>query len=765
MYCIRSVNAGRSIAVVGFCLAATSCLYATERWITHGPYGGTVSALIPSVDSAGGFYAGVRGHGVFRVSTGAERWEPRNDGLEDLRIRSLAQNPVDTGVLYAGTTLGVYWTTDGGGHWEARDGGLSPRSVDVLAIDPTDPRVIYSGGIWEGDWHVYKTTDAGETWLPTGPGIPLGIEIRDVLVDPADPQVVYVAAEDVYGYAPDDAGVYKSVDGGALWKPSGNGLLNQHVIALAFDPADNLTIYAGCYANEYLPFGGVYVSNDAGANWTRVSDGLPSTGEFIVNDLAVVRNPDDDTATLYAAGGYVVDYPRPPARWERHLYKSTDGGASWTLAATGIAYPNVLSIAVDPADPDVIYAGSDCGGVFRSRDAGATWSHFSTGLELLCVWDVAVHPLDDETLYAGVSSVDAPGCDYDAGMFVSFDGGLSWLPRNDGLYFQSSFHTSAVAVALCEEETILAPNRGWNLFKSTDEGLNWEWRGGPHGLGSFWLTDAAVDPRHQAVAYVSVAGFEPDYPDVYKTEDCGETWQAIASYLIWAEFNCVTVDPTDSQTIYAGSGWEGVWKTTDGGGTWVCTGEEILNTRVWDIVVDAQDQQTVFAADGDWNGTGVYVSDNGGDNWRLYNDGLEDLSVYALAHDVPPTSLANDYPPQLYAGTRTGGVYRRTADTPWAPINEALQAETVHSLALGSPGSAVYGRVLYAGTAAGVYRRITAGDLDGDGDVDLSDLATLLANYGTSAGPSYEDGDIDDDGDVDLTDLAALLGVYGTSCE
>lgn len=762
MYYITSVKAGRALAVVGFCLGATCCLYAAERWVTHGPYGGTVSALIPAVDYGGGSYAGVRGHGVFRVVAGAERWESRSDGLRDLRIRSLAQNPVDTGILYAGTTLGLDWTTDGGGHWEARDAGLSCRYVDVLAIDPSDPRVIYSGGVWEGDWHVYKTTDAGENWLPTGPEIPVGLEIRDIIVDPTDPQVVYAATEDVNGSVPNEDGVYKSVNGGASWAPSGNGLLNKHVIALAFDPVDNLTVYAGCKANEYLPPGGVYVSHDAGANWTRVSDGLPSTGDFIVNELAVVRDPDDDMPTLYAAAGYYVEYPRPPATWERHLYKSTDGGANWTLSAAGIAYPNMLSVTVDPADPDVVFAGSGCGGVFRSCDAGAGWSHFSTGLELLCVWDVAVHPLDDETLYAGVSSVEALGCDYDAGMFVSFDGGLSWLPRNDGLFFQPSFRTSAVGIALCDQETILAPNRGWNLFKSTDQGMNWQWRGWPHGLGSYWLTDLAIDPQDHAVAYVSVAGFEPDYPDVYKTEDCGETWQPIASYLIWMEFNCVTVDPTDSQTVYAGSGWEGVWKTIDGGGTWDCTGAEILNTRVWDIVVNAENPQTVFAADGDWNGTGVYISDDGGDNWQLYNDGLADLSVYALAHDIPPTSLGNDYPPQLYAGTRSGGVYRRTADTPWVPISEALQTETVQSLALGSPDSAGYGRVLYAGTDAGVYRRVTAGDLDGDGDVDLSDLATLLAHYGTTAGASYGDGDIDGDGEVDLADLAALLSVYGT---
>jgi len=223
-------------------IVLTSAASADERWVTHGPYGGFITSLMQSPHPGGGVYATVLGHGVFHLESGAEAWTSLNAELEQLSAFSLAQSPADQDVLFVGTSYGVYATVDGGMMWERRSGGLSVSRISSLAFDPLDSRTIYSGGIWQGDWHVYKTTDGGATWTPAWAGIPVGLEITAVTVDPDNPQVVYAATEDRYGYVVDEAGVYKSVDGGASWNPTGVALQNKRVTALAFDPGSSQTL-------------------------------------------------------------------------------------------------------------------------------------------------------------------------------------------------------------------------------------------------------------------------------------------------------------------------------------------------------------------------------------------------------------------------------------------------------------------------------------------------------------------------------------------
>lgn len=749
----------RFLTTVVLLFALSDSCPAIERWISHGPYGGSTSVLLPARQPGGGLYAGVLGHGVyFRNETPGSTWVRRSEGMVDLYVRTVAQDPADPEILYAGTRDGIYRSTDGGLHWTARNGGVDVVHVETIAVDPDNPQVLYAGAIWQSEWAVYKTCDAGQTWNPVGPGIPVGLEMREILVDPHHTQIVYVGTADPYSYVPDDAGVYKSTDGGESWLPSGSGLLNTNLSCLAFDPQTGATLYAGTSGGT--GYRGVYVSHDAAGNWNWISNGLPS--DMGVDAIAVLYAPDGDVPTLHAAGSHASSLSLPP-KWEPYLYRSDDGGANWSSCASGITFPSILSLIVDPGNPQIMYAGTDCGGVFRSTDGGAHWSHWSTGLAPYFVKALGVHPWDHKTLYAVAWAVDALHSERDAGVFVTFDGGFSWEPRGNGLFIGGGGWIGwSVAVDPLDPQILYVANRGSGLYKSTNGGLSWDWRGFAHGISNLWLKDIAIDPSDPRNVYVSAAGYEPWYPDIFKSQDRGETWQGIASNLIWAEFMGLAIDPVNTLTVYAGSGWEGVWKTSDGGQTWTKTGPQVHSAMVNSLVVDPQDPQHVFAADNQYNSTGVYVSHDGGGVWQFYNENLKVLDVEDLAFD-PGVTGPGESVWTLYAATEGGGVFRQYPRGIWEPINTGLKNLNVYAVVVAPlrASGITPTRSICAGTAAGAYvwARLAAADLDQDGDVDADDLAAFescASGPGVARAAGCENRDFDKDSDVDQADFAVF---------
>lgn len=144
-------------------------------------------------------------------------------------------------------------------------------------------------------------------------------------------------------------GVYKTTSGGTTWSASNDGLPSKSVVlSLAIDPAMPSTLYAGMYgvlANGWQPTGGVYRSADGGSTWSAASAGLP---DCPVNALAI----DPGTpSTLYAGT-------------DCGIYRSFDAGGTWIVANTGLTNSRVLALAIDPTATNRLYAGTDGGGVF-----------------------------------------------------------------------------------------------------------------------------------------------------------------------------------------------------------------------------------------------------------------------------------------------------------------------------------------------------------------------------------------------------------------
>ena len=291
----------------------------------------------------------------------------------------------------------------------------------------------------------------------------------------------------------------------------------------------------------------VQKSTDGAASWVASSTGFTASS---VADLAVAPS---NASVVYAATNLGV-------------YKSTNGGDSWALtgtARTSTAPQTARQVAVDPTDPNVVYAVQQGGGVYKSTDGGTLYDLKNSGLNTTVVNAITVHPTTPATLYAGTS----------AGVSKSTDGAGSWtqLPNAPGL---SSVSVNRIVIDPSNSQTVYAAtNRG--VLKTTDGGASWvvvnSGLGGPFGSSFITVNALVIDPANPSTIY---AGIAAPSGGVYKTTNGGASWSAASNGLTVPPLNFVPtisallLDPTNPLVVYAGTTGSGVFKSTDGGLNW-----------------------------------------------------------------------------------------------------------------------------------------------------------------------------------------------------
>jgi photosystem II stability/assembly factor-like uncharacterized protein len=550
------------------------------------------------------------------------------------RVVSVSGVLGDAATFYFGSVGGGVWkTTDGGTMWQPIFDQQPIASIGAIAVAPSAPEIIYVGtgeadirsqiGFGNG---VYKSTDAGKTW--TNVGLRDTRQISKILVDPFNPNIVYVAALG-HAYGPNlDRGVFRSTDGGRTWKKVLYTRPDVGAADITLEVANPTILWATMWNarrpvwSQYPPIegpgGGLWKSVDGGEHWTQISGrGLPQ-GMWHRSGVAV------------ATGGKRV-YVLVDALAGGGLYRSDDGGETWLHASSD---PRITSrawyfsgITVDPQKSDVVYIPNVA--LYRSTDGGISFT----------VLKGAPGGDDYHTLWIDRSDTRRMVLGSDQGTNISMDGGKSWstwynqptaqmyhvITDNRFPYaVYGSQQDSGTAAVLSRTDHSEIDARDWFSVGGAESGY------------------IAIDPKNQNTFYVGDTNGSLVRFDRRTGQSQNVTpWpvRSFAANISTLKYRYPWTAPlvfsqSETNTLYFGSQY--VMKTIDGGITWKeispdLTGDTRKEKRVPDIAVTTENARelgygVVYSIAPSplrpgliWAGsdTGlIHVTQNGGETWQ-----------------------------------------------------------------------------------------------------------------------------------------------------
>jgi photosystem II stability/assembly factor-like uncharacterized protein len=636
--------------------------------------------------------------------------------------------------------------------------------VDAVAGDPTKPFVFYFGAVNGGVW---KTLNGGQTWANITDGKSDISSVGAIAVAPSDPNVIWVGTgesqlrEDLtYG-----TGVYRSTDAGETWKHL--GLTDTHQITdVVIDPRDPDRVFVSAIGHAFGPNAerGVFRTLDGGKSWTKVLFLNDSTG---ANDLSMdPSNPRIIYATFWT-------FQRTPWSMDAGggrsgIWKTTDGGDTWTELTFNPGIPRKplgkIGVDVSPANPRRIYASIEApdssGGIFRSDDAGASWARMNTDPTFwVRAWyysAVTADPLDENTVYVmnltvhrsidggkSFTPIRVPHGDThilwidprdskrmingnDGGGTVSFDAGTTW----SSIYNQPTaqfYHVTTDSQFPYRIYGAQQDNSAISVASRSDDG----------GIGErdyFSVAGCenatiAVDPRDPMVTYGGCyMGALSRYD--HRSRQERDISVGLRNYDGWGAIDVphrfqwtfpVLISPHDARTLYVTS--QQVWRSTNEGASWErispdlttadpktlqrtggpvhgeMTGAEWYGT-IYAFAESARQRGVLWAGSDDGK---VHVSRDGGSSWQDvtppgYGRFTRTAHIDPSPHDPAVVYVAanryqqDDFRPYLWKSAD----YGRT----WTAITRGIPGVAYTRVVREDPARR---GLLYSGTELGVF--------------------------------------------------------------
>jgi photosystem II stability/assembly factor-like uncharacterized protein len=578
------------------------------------------------------------------------------------RIASVAGVIGDPNVYYAGAASGGIWkTVDAGIHWSPIFDNESISSVGSLAVAPSNPNVVWAGtgepwirshiSIGNG---LYKSTDAGRTWTHSGPDS--ASRTGRIVIDPANPDIVFVAAQG-HSYGPEqERGVYRTTDGGQTWNKVLFVDANTGAIDVAMHPTDSKTLFAAMWQLELHTWGresggtgsGVYVTHDGGDHWTKLEGhGLP-THEIGKVGLAISRSNPNRVYALIETGDGNPLHGRPTDNGE--LWRSEDGGVNWKVISfdrdLACRQPYYTRMAVAPDNPDETYflcatfnhsmdGGSTLtstgrgGGGGRGRGGAAPATEGGRGAPPAPAFtspggdnhDIWIDPTNPSRMVVG----------NDAGVHISTTRGRAWLHVN--LPIAQIYHATVdnrVPYYVYGNKQDGPSYRGPSNSRAGGAISRSEWHA-VQGGESGWATPDPIDPN---IIWSTASGSGSRGGIVVRFDERTRTGQNVE-----------------------------VWPLSTGGHS----AADVEYRFVWDapFTISPHDHNTIYTGS-----QFVHVSKDGGRSWRVISPDLtrNDKSKQQSSGGLTPDNIGVEYGDVVYAIAES----RAQAGVIWAGTNDGL---------------------------------------------------------------------------------------------
>jgi photosystem II stability/assembly factor-like uncharacterized protein len=693
---LQFVSALALVATTATAQPFDASIFAEMKWRMIGPYrGGRTKAAVGVPSRPGLFYIGVVNGGVWKTTDYGHTWNPIFDDQPTGSIGAIAIAPSNPDIIYVGsgeglqrpdlsTGDGIYKSTDAGKTWThlgLRDGQQIPQIV----VHPSDPNRLFVAVLGHPygpneERGLFKSTDGGRTFTKalykdenTG--------AIDVILDPKNPDILYVAMWESRQapwengvFSGPGSGLFKSIDGGATWKPLTKGLptFEKDIagrIGLAIAPSLPSRLFATVETRDSGESGFLFRSDNAGENWTRISDDPYIVGR--PSDFAEVKVHPTNPDIVFTAS--------------RVFWKSQDGGKTFTGIKGAPGGDDYHRIWINPENPNVILLAADQGAVV-TVNAGASWTswynqptaqmyHVSTDNNFpyrVCSGQqesgsacVLSRGHDGSITFRDWTPVGVEEYGYVAAdptnPDIVYGGKVSRFDRRTGQTKNVSprplrgegyrvVRTQPVLFSPVDPKILYFTSN--TVWKTTNGGDSWDaispdltrktWEA-PKNVGKY-ATSPAAKPAQRGVVYtlapspldVNLLWAGTDDGLIHVTRDGGATWSDVTPPSLgpWAKVSIMDASHFDKDTAYAAINTlrlddlrPHILRTKDGGKTW----QEIVSGLPAGATINVVREDTkcrglLFAG----SETTVHVSFNDGDSWQSLRVNLPATSIRDL---------------------------------------------------------------------------------------------------------------------------------------